>query len=57
MACSNSNSTALLKAKQLQQNFQRFCQMELTVKKNTKNMKNTKTDKNVRKLVVYHAKL
>ena len=57
MACSNSNSTALLKAKQLQQNFQRFCQMELTVKKNTKNMKNAKTDKNVRKLVVYHAKL
>ena len=35
MACSvskNSNSTASLRAKQLQPNFQRFCQMELTKK-------------------------
>ena len=35
MACSvgkNSNSTASLRVKQLQLNFQRFCQMELTKK-------------------------
>ena len=35
MACSvskNSNSTASLRAKQLQPNFQRFCQMKLTKK-------------------------
>ena len=35
MACSvgdNSNSTALLRVKQFQPNFQRFCQMELTKK-------------------------
>ena len=48
MACSvskNSNSTASLRAKQLQPNFQRFCQMELTKKfilrKNAKNAKKT----------------
>ena len=28
----SSNSTALLRVKQLQLNFQRFCQMELTKK-------------------------
>ena len=35
MACSvgkNSNSTASLRVKQLQPNFQRFCQMKLTKK-------------------------
>ena len=35
MACSvvkNSNSTASLRVKQFQPNFQRFCQMELTKK-------------------------
>ena len=54
MACSaskNSNLTALPTAKQLQQSFQRFCQTESNF------IKNIKIDKNVRKLVVYHAKL
>ena len=59
MACSvskNSNSTASLRAKQLQPNFPRFCQTELTKKFI---LKITKTDKNAKKkqLVVYDAKL
>ena len=48
----SSNLTASLRAKQLLQSFPRFYQMELTFHK-----KNTKIDKNVRKLVVNHAKL
>ena len=42
----NSNSTASLRVKQLQLNFQRFCQMELT-KIYTKKI--TKIDKNAKK--------
>ena len=46
----NNNSIASLRAKQLQQSFQRFSKMELTLSK-------TKIDKNARKPVVYHPKL
>ena len=58
MACSvskNSNSTASLRAKQLQPSFPRFCQTELTKKFIRKEL--PKLIKMKKKLVVYDAKL
>ena len=58
MGCSvskNSNSTASLRAKQLQLNFQRFCQMELTKKFIVRKL--PKLIKMQKKVVVYDAKV
>ena len=58
MACSvskNSNSNASLRAEQLQPNFQRFCQTELTKKFMLRKL--TKLIKMQNKLVVCDAKL
>ena len=52
MACSvskNSNLTASLRAKQLQPNFQRFCQMEHGINKEIYPNKITKIYKNAKK--------
>ena len=58
MVCSvgkNSNSTASLRVKQPQPNFQRFCQMKLTKKFILRKL--PKLIKMQKKLVVYDAKL
>ena len=60
MACSvsnNSNSTASLRAKQLQSNSPRFCQTELTINKEIFLKKLPKLIKMQKKLAVYDAKL